>query len=110
MGRRAFRSDVTLWHSQHFESHHKLPNGRRAKEWGIEVRVKMPFRMMLAVRGRLMKAHGVGGGGVKNSVAGRRRLLQGLSQPCDFFVAKSRKRSQVATAANQQFEGPHRPE
>src|ERR1700730_5383592 len=110
MGCRAFRSDVALWHSQHFESHHELPNGRRAKEWGIEVRMKMPFRMLLAVRGRLMKAHRIGEGDVKNSVVGRRHLLQGLSKTCDLLVAKIRKRSQVATAANEQFEWPHRPE
>ncbi len=97
-------------HAQHFKSHHEFSYGRGAQKRRIEVRVEVPFMMRLAVRGRLMKAHRIRKWNIENLVVGGRHLLQNLRQQDDFFAVEFGKRPQVATAANQDFERPDRPE
>ena len=66
--RRIFRSDISLRTSQHFESDHKLSNGRRAQQRRIKMRVHMPFGMFLSIRWTLVKTHGIWKRGVEKPV------------------------------------------
>ena len=59
--------------AKHLVTHHELPHGRRAQQRRIEMRVKMPLGVRLAVRRALVEAHGIGEGdvrrGCRNGVA-----------------------------------------
>jgi len=57
MGGGGFRDDIALRHAQHFKSHHEFFYARGAQEWWVKMRMKMPFRVPIAIRRRLMKAH-----------------------------------------------------
>ena len=74
------------------------------------MRMEMTFMVRVAVGGRLMKAHGIGEWDIKNLVVSGCHLPQQLGQQDDFLPGKFGKRSQMATAANQDFEWPDRPE
>src|SRR5213075_17236 len=68
--RNDLRRDVALGVSQHFKSNHKFPYGRRAQKRGIEMRMKMPFGMLVAVGWRLVKSHRIREGNSKHLVVG----------------------------------------
>ena len=50
--------------------------------------VKMPFRMLVAVGGRLVKAHRIGKRDIKNLVVGRSHLLQNFAQPDNLVLGE----------------------
>src|SRR6516164_6370136 len=55
-----FRGDVALGHAEQLESDHEFAHRSRAQQGRKEVRMEVPFGMLFAVRGSLVKAHGVG--------------------------------------------------
>src|ERR1700681_3650698 len=66
--RRGLCGDISLRRSQHFEPDHKFPNRRGAQQRRIKVRVQMPFRMLLAIGGALVKTHGVGKWSIEDAI------------------------------------------
>src|SRR5689334_23820971 len=75
-----FGCDVALRAAKHLEADHELTYGGRTKQWRIEMRVQMPFRMGIAVRGTLVKAHRIGERRVEDTVVDRGDPLQDRSQ------------------------------
>src|SRR5579863_9228917 len=75
-----FRRDIALRRAQHLESDHEFANCSRAQQRRIEMRMEMPFGMILMVRRRRMEAHGIGEGNCKHFVVSAGHLVKHSAQ------------------------------
>src|SRR3954467_11057346 len=72
--------NVSLRSSQHFKSNHEFSNGRRTQQRWIEVCMKMPLRVLLAVARRLMKSHRIRKRDVENFIVGCGHLMKNTAE------------------------------
>src|SRR5580700_222105 len=67
-----FWRHIALRRCQQFVAHHELPDGRGAQQGREKVCVKMPLRMIFAVRRALVKTHRIRENGLEQVVVTRR--------------------------------------